>query len=57
MAAWVPGMFYNFYVVKNHKITNNSATTKQAQIQNFLIFWNFFYSLLAKFRLIKISHQ
>jgi hypothetical protein len=28
VAALVPGMFYNFYLVKNHKITNNSATTE-----------------------------
>jgi hypothetical protein len=30
-ARWqelVPDMFYNFYLVKNHKIANNSATTE-----------------------------
>jgi hypothetical protein len=26
MAARVPDMFHNFWLVKNHKITNNSAT-------------------------------
>ncbi len=26
-AALVPDMFYNFYLAKNHKIVNNSATT------------------------------
>jgi hypothetical protein len=26
VAALVPDMFYNFYLVKNHKIANNSAT-------------------------------
>jgi hypothetical protein len=25
MAAWVPAMFYNFYLVKSHKIDNNTA--------------------------------
>jgi hypothetical protein len=28
VAAWVPGMFCNFYLVKNHKIAKNSTTTK-----------------------------
>jgi len=28
VAALVPDMFYNFYLVKNHKIANNSATTE-----------------------------
>ncbi len=28
VAAWVPDIFCNFYFVKNHKIANNSATTK-----------------------------
>jgi hypothetical protein len=28
VAAWVPGMFSNFYFVKNHKIANKSTTTK-----------------------------
>jgi hypothetical protein len=32
VAASVPGMFCNFYVVKNQKIANNSATT---EAQNF----------------------
>jgi hypothetical protein len=27
VAAWVPDMFCNFYLVKSHKIANNSATT------------------------------
>ncbi len=26
--AWVPDMFCNCYLVKNHKITNNSGTTE-----------------------------
>ena len=28
VTAWVPDMFCNFYVVKSHKIANNSATTE-----------------------------
>jgi hypothetical protein len=28
VAAWFPNMFCNFYLVKNHKIANNSTTTK-----------------------------
>ncbi len=27
-AAWFSDMFSNFYLLKNHKIANNSATTK-----------------------------
>ncbi len=28
VAAWFPGMFWHFYLVKNHKIAKNSTTTK-----------------------------
>jgi hypothetical protein len=28
VAAWVPDMFCNFYLVKHHKIANTSATTE-----------------------------
>jgi hypothetical protein len=28
MAAWLPDMFCNFYLVKNHKIAKNVTTTK-----------------------------
>jgi hypothetical protein len=28
VAAWVPDMFYNFYLVKSYKIANNSATNE-----------------------------
>jgi hypothetical protein len=28
VATLVPDMFSNFYLVKNHKIANNSATTE-----------------------------
>ncbi len=27
VAAWVPGMFHNFYLMKNHKIVYNSTST------------------------------
>ncbi len=37
-AAWDPGMFYHFYLEKNHKIANNSTYTeareKKAHIWN-----------------------
>ncbi len=33
MAAWVPDMFYNLYLVKSHKIANNVATI-EAREQN-----------------------
>jgi hypothetical protein len=28
VAAWVSYMFYNFYLMKNHKIAHNSTTTE-----------------------------
>ncbi len=28
MAAWVPDMFCNFYMMNSRKIANNSATTE-----------------------------
>jgi hypothetical protein len=28
VAAWVPDMFCNFYLVKHHKIANNSTAPK-----------------------------
>ncbi len=31
VAAWFPDMFCNFYLVKNHKITKNSTTTKAGE--------------------------
>jgi hypothetical protein len=44
VAALVPDMFSNFYLVKNHKIANNSATTeareKYAHNQNHSNFRN-----------------
>ncbi len=31
VAAWVPGMFCNFYFVKNHEIAKNSTITKDRE--------------------------
>ncbi len=31
MAAWVPDSFCNFYLVKSHKIANNSSTTEAGE--------------------------
>jgi hypothetical protein len=31
VAAWVPDMFSIFYLVKSHKIANNSATTEDRE--------------------------
>jgi hypothetical protein len=28
VAAWIPDMFCNFYLVKYHKVAKNSTTTK-----------------------------
>jgi hypothetical protein len=33
MALWVPDMFYNFYLVKSHKIANISITTETRKKQ------------------------
>jgi hypothetical protein len=32
LAGWVSDMFYNFYLVKNHKIANNLANTEAREI-------------------------
>jgi len=29
--VWVPDMFFNFYLAKNHKIVKNSTTTKDRE--------------------------
>jgi hypothetical protein len=40
VAAWVPDMFCNFYLVKNYKIAKNSTTTKaRAKIKTDLEFF------------------
>ncbi len=54
MAAPVPGMFCNFYLVKNHKIANNSATTEaREKVTTYLQsvqFKKFFNVCFAKFK-------
>jgi hypothetical protein len=32
VAAWVPGMFCNFYLMKNHKIARNSTAKAKEKI-------------------------
>ncbi len=53
MAAWVPDMFCDFYLAKNHKIVNNSTTTeageKISKDLESLECWKFFDVGLAKF--------
>jgi hypothetical protein len=40
--ALVPAMFCNLYLVKNHKITDNSATTEaREKISTYLAFLEF----------------
>jgi len=31
VAAWLPDMFCNFYLVKNHKMAKTSTTTKATE--------------------------
>jgi hypothetical protein len=31
VAAWVPDIFYNFYFLMNHKIADNSTTSKATE--------------------------
>ncbi len=66
MVAWVPDMFYNFYLAKNHKIAKNSTTTnargKISTALESLEFWKFFEVYLTKLKnnqilLNKISHR
>jgi len=64
VAALVPNMLCNFYLVKNHKIASNSATTEAREKKHiFGILKIFvFYICLTKFRnnrilLNKISHR
>ncbi len=52
--AWVSDMFGNFYLVKNHKIANNSATNKareklsaHSESVDFLKSLNFYFMKLA----------
>jgi len=50
--AWVSSIFCNFYLVKNHKLTESLATTKarekmSAELET-LKFWNIFDVCLTK---------
>jgi hypothetical protein len=36
VATWVPDMFGNFYLVKNHKIAHNSTTTKAGEKNKYM---------------------
>ncbi len=57
MAAWVSVMFCNFYIVKNHKIDNNSTTTKargKLNTWNPYDFRKHFDIYLTKFKIIKL---
>jgi hypothetical protein len=66
VAALVPDMFCKFYLMKNHKIADDSATTEarekiSAYLES-LEFYKFLDICLAKFKsnqilLIKISHR
>ncbi len=53
MAALVQDMFCNFYLVKNHKIANNSATAEAREristYLEYLEFKKFFEACLTKF--------
>jgi hypothetical protein len=63
VAAWVQDMFWNFYLVKSHKISNTSATTEaREKISTDLESVEFFDVCLTKFEnyqifLNKISHR
>jgi hypothetical protein len=54
VAAWVSAMFGNFYLVKNYKIADYSATTKSSEkiSEDFksLEFYKFFNACLTKFK-------
>ncbi len=54
MAAWVPDIFCNCYLVKNHKISKNSSTTKAREkistdLESLEIL-EFFHACLTKFK-------
>jgi hypothetical protein len=47
VAALVPDMFCNFYLVKNHNIANNSATTEAGEkISTYLESLEFYFKKL-----------
>ncbi len=51
VAAWVPDMFCNFYLVKNHKIAKNSTTSKAREKNKYRFgIFRIFYVRLTKFK-------
>jgi len=59
VAAWVPDMFCNFYLTKNHKIANNSTNTdatrtNEHRFWNLRIFRNFFMCVWLNLKTIKL---
>jgi hypothetical protein len=66
VAALVPAMFCNFYLVKNHKIAHNSATTEAREkigthLESLEVYLKKIYVCLPKFEnyqilLNKICH-
>jgi hypothetical protein len=58
MAALVIAMLCNFYLVKNHKIVQNSATTEaREKISPYLESLEFFDAYLTKFETKQIIHN
>ncbi len=56
MAAWVPDMFWNSYLVKSHKTASNSATTKaREKICIDLESFEFFDECVTKFEKYQIK--
>jgi hypothetical protein len=58
VAAWVLGMFRNFYLAKNHKISNNSIKTEAKEKistgKDSIEFGNFFDVISHLFKNIQI---
>jgi hypothetical protein len=62
LAAWVPDMLCNFYLVKNHKIAKNSKTTNARKKMSTDLELLDFFSCMTNFKnnpilLNKISHR
>ncbi len=49
MAAWVPDIFSNFYLVKNYKIVVNTSAAKEKKTSKF--------EIRSKFDLIKNKNK
>jgi hypothetical protein len=60
VAAWVPDLLCNFYLVKSHKIANNSATTEgREKISTDLKFFGICLTKFENYQILpnKISHR